>query len=218
MGTRAKRCGSIGRCLQADRGSSWKVCDIAMAHLMRSVETRVCTGSPVFSVDSCVACGASHFGREGIRLPFHTKESTHTFVQWFPRYFSGVMANVQRIRSNRNLTLQCAASESIRWRTGSRSMATATIRVGHKIGTERRQEHFARTNSGSTEHGQRTGKAVFESHGHEEWQRGIEGAWQGHLETLQQCVCELLQKNQQLRMALMVANERGRLHGDARHL
>jgi hypothetical protein len=37
--------------------------------------------------------------------------------------------------------------------------------------------------------------------------RRIEEAWQGHLATLQQCVCELLLKNQQLRMALIAANE-----------
>jgi hypothetical protein len=33
--------------------------------------------------------------------------------------------------------------------------------------------------------------------------QSIDETWQGHLETLQQYVCELLAKNQQLRMALM---------------
>ena len=35
----------------------------------------------------------------------------------------------------------------------------------------------------------------------------IEEAWQGHLETLQQYMCELLLANQQLRMALKAVNE-----------
>jgi len=97
-------------------------------------------------------------------------------------------------------------------------MATATIRVGNAVVTERRQERFARTNPGVIEHEQRKGKAVFERHGHEEWKRGIEGAWHGHLETLQQYMCELLHKNQQLRTALMAANERGQVNGNARNL
>jgi len=34
----------------------------------------------------------------------------------------------------------------------------------------------------------------------EQWERRIEEDWQGHLETLRQCICELLIKNQHLRM------------------
>jgi len=37
----------------------------------------------------------------------------------------------------------------------------------------------------------------------EQWERRIEKDWQGHLETLQQCVRELLIKNQHIRMELM---------------
>jgi hypothetical protein len=54
--------------------------------------------------------------------------------------------------------------------------------------------------------------ALIEGRGHEEWTRGLEEDWQSHLETLQKCVCELLLKNQQLRMAL-TANEPERGHG-----
>jgi hypothetical protein len=54
--------------------------------------------------------------------------------------------------------------------------------------------------------------ALIERRGHEEWKRGLEEDWQSHLETLQKCVCELLLKNQQLRMAL-TANEPERGHG-----
>ncbi len=48
--------------------------------------------------------------------------------------------------------------------------------------------------------------------------RSIEEAWQGHLETLQQQVCELLLKNQQLRMALITANAPERERRNARNL
>jgi hypothetical protein len=34
----------------------------------------------------------------------------------------------------------------------------------------------------------------------EQWERRIEEDWQGHLETLRQCICELLIGNQHVRM------------------
>ena len=97
-------------------------------------------------------------------------------------------------------------------------MAGVTIRVADVNGTQRRQEQFARTNSGVIQHEQRTRKTALERHGHEEWKQLIEEIWLGQLESLQQYVCELLQKNEQLRMALVAANERGRVHGDAGNL
>ncbi len=96
-------------------------------------------------------------------------------------------------------------------------MASVTIRVAEVNGTQRRQEDFARTNSGVIQHEQGTRKTTLERHGHEGWKQLIEETWLGQLESLQQYVCELLQKNEQLRMALMAANERGRLHRDARN-
>ncbi len=93
-------------------------------------------------------------------------------------------------------------------------MTTVTIRIGDVMAIQRRQEHFAQMNSGVIA----PERALIERHGHEEWTQRIEAAWQGHLETLQQYVCELLLKNQQLRMALMEANEPEPGRGDAGNL
>lgn len=94
-------------------------------------------------------------------------------------------------------------------------MTTATIRIVDPADSQKRQEHFARTNSGAIAQKQSTERAHIEMHGHEEWTQRIEEAWQGHIETLQQCVCELLHKNHQLRMALTAVNEPERAHGNA---
>ena len=79
-------------------------------------------------------------------------------------------------------------------------MTTATIRVGNVMATQRRQAHFVQTKSGVAAPQRGTERAIIESRGHEEWTQRIDEAWQGHLETLQQCVCELLLKNRQPRM------------------
>jgi hypothetical protein len=42
---------------------------------------------------------------------------------------------------------------------------------------------------------------------HEQWEQRIERDWQGHFETLRQCICELLIKNQHLRTELMEADK-----------
>lgn len=97
-------------------------------------------------------------------------------------------------------------------------MATVTVRVGDAIANRRRQEYCAQTNSGAIATEQRREGALIERHGHEEWKQRIEKAWQGHLDNLQQYVCELLLKNQQLRMAPMASNESERVHGDSRTL
>jgi hypothetical protein len=97
-------------------------------------------------------------------------------------------------------------------------MTTATIRIGDVMVTQRRPEHFAQTNSEAIATEQNTGRAHIERHAHEEWAQRIEEAWQGHLETLQQYLCELLLKNQQLRMALIEVNGSERKHRDANNL
>ena len=86
-------------------------------------------------------------------------------------------------------------------------MSTATIRIGSVAARQMRQEHFAQLNSGTIALKQTTERELPGRHAHEEWLRGIEEAWQGHLEMLQQQVCELLLRNQQLRMALNAANK-----------
>jgi len=85
-------------------------------------------------------------------------------------------------------------------------MTTATIGIGDVMASQRHQEHFAHAAPGVVSEQSKDG-ALSERRGHEEWTQRLEEAWQGHLDTLQQCVCELLHKNQQLRMPLMAAND-----------
>ena len=97
-------------------------------------------------------------------------------------------------------------------------MKTVVIRIGDVMATQKRGEHstqITQANSGAIlpEHGAK--KALGERHGHDEWKQRTEADWQHHLETLQQCVCELLLKNQQLRMALVAAREPERGYRDA---
>lgn len=75
-------------------------------------------------------------------------------------------------------------------------MSTATVRIGDAMATRMRQEHFAPSNSGALPLKQCTGRALTENRAHEEWMLRMEEAWQGHLETLQQYVRELVIKNQ----------------------
>jgi hypothetical protein len=93
-------------------------------------------------------------------------------------------------------------------------MRTATIRKGGIVASQKRQEHFAQTNS-TANSPERRSRPFTERRGHEEWKQRIEQDWQNHLETLRQCVRELGRKNQQPRMALTTANEPERGYGDA---
>jgi hypothetical protein len=94
-------------------------------------------------------------------------------------------------------------------------MKTVIIRIGDIMAAQKRQNCFVQTNSGVVSAGPKMKGALNESHGHEEWRQRTEADWQTQLETLQQCVCELLLKNQQLRMALVAANEPERGYRDA---
>lgn len=125
------------------------------------------------------------------------------------------MAAVWRIWASRTRTLQSASEQSLERRMRSTIMTTVTVRTGDAMATQKRQELFAQTNSGAISPEQRTKRPLVERHGHEEWKQRIEGDWENHLESLQQYICELLRKNQQLRMALMTANEPERGYGDA---
>ncbi len=82
-------------------------------------------------------------------------------------------------------------------------MTAMTIRIAGAMATQQRQEPFtacsART--GSLEHGSTGSSAEMQRHEH--WETRSDEERQGHIESLQQYVCELLIKNQQLRMALM---------------
>jgi len=94
-------------------------------------------------------------------------------------------------------------------------MSTATIRIGSVMARQMRQEHFAQSNSGTIVLKQTTNGALTERHAHEEWMRSVEENWQGHMEMLQQYVCELLLKNRQLRMAQIARNEPDQGHENA---
>jgi len=56
----------------------------------------------------------------------------------------------------------------------------------------------------------RSNSASTERVRNERWERRIEDDWQGHLESLHQCICELLSGNQPSRMKRMEAGKPGR--------
>ena len=72
------------------------------------------------------------------------------------------------------------------------------------------QAHVAQTlaevNGSSAKRSKRASTKRFRN---EQWKRRIEEDWQGHLETLRQCICELLIGNQHTRMEMMRAGKRG---------
>ena len=98
-------------------------------------------------------------------------------------------------------------------------MKTVVIRIGDVLATQKRGERLTQTthaNSGVIPPEHCAKRAACEGHGHEEWKQRTEADWQHHLEALQQCVCELLLKNQQLRMSLMASDDRDRGYRDVR--
>jgi hypothetical protein len=100
-------------------------------------------------------------------------------------------------------------------------MKTAIARIGDVMATQKHGGHFTQitqTSPGGISPEQRAKRALSERRGREEWKQRIEEDWQSQFERLQQCVCELLLKNRQLRMALMAADERDRIYRDAVNL
>lgn len=76
------------------------------------------------------------------------------------------------------------------------------------MATRQRQEPVSQTPAdGSVLFEQSSQKASNEKGRHEQWERSIEEDWQRHLETLQQYICELLIKNQCLRMGLIAGDQ-----------
>jgi len=97
-------------------------------------------------------------------------------------------------------------------------MKTAIVRIGGVVDAQKHRERFrqlTQANLGAISPEQGTKRAFGERRRHEEWEQRIEEGWQSQFERLQQYVCELLLKNQQLRMALMAADERDRIYRDA---
>jgi len=95
-------------------------------------------------------------------------------------------------------------------------MSTANIRIGSVVARQVRQEHLAQLNSGTIALKQTTERELPGRHANEEWMRSMEKDWQGHLEMLQEQMCELLLRNQPLRMALNAANKAKEEYKNAR--
>jgi hypothetical protein len=87
--------------------------------------------------------------------------------------------------------------------------------IGDAMATQKRQEQSAQAPAGVIFAQQSSNGELSEMQGHEVWKQRLEEDWQDHLETLQRYVCELLIKNQKLRMALRVAGEPQRGYGNA---
>ncbi len=94
-------------------------------------------------------------------------------------------------------------------------MTAAATRIGDVMATQKRQKRSSQALAEATLAEQSSKGEPFEMHGQEVWKQRLEEDWQDHLETLQRYVCELLIKNQKLRMALMVAGEPKRGYGNA---
>jgi len=89
-------------------------------------------------------------------------------------------------------------------------METGVTRMGDVVATQKRGEPFTEAihaNSAVALPERGAEKTLGERHGHEEWKQRTAADWEHHLESLQRCVCELLLKNQQLRMALVATRE-----------
>jgi hypothetical protein len=89
-------------------------------------------------------------------------------------------------------------------------MKTMIARIGDAMAAPKHRASFTQITQTTSEvipPEQGAKRTLCEMGGQEEWKQRIEEDWQGHFERLQQCVCELLLKNQQLRMALMVADK-----------
>ena len=93
-------------------------------------------------------------------------------------------------------------------------MTAAATRTGDVMATQKRQKRSNQVLAETTFAGQSSKAEAIEMHGQEVWKQRLEQDWQDHLETLQRYVCELLIKNQKLRMALMVAGEPERGYGN----
>jgi hypothetical protein len=79
-----------------------------------------------------------------------------------------------------------------------------TICIGDIVTTQQRQKLFGQTPSDTIASLQRLMSAPISGR-HEQPDPGLEEQWQDRLRILQQWICELLFKNQQLRMSLETA-------------
>jgi hypothetical protein len=81
-------------------------------------------------------------------------------------------------------------------------MTTMTICIGGVMAAQQYQEPFVQAHAGAIEPVQRLRGASVAGLRHEQPDQGPEEEWHERFRSLQRCICELLIKNQQLRMAL----------------
>lgn len=86
-------------------------------------------------------------------------------------------------------------------------MTSLNIRIGDVMATHPLQDRFAQARAGNLAPDQGSISASTERQLDERWEKRNEEDWQDRLETLQKCVCELLIKNQKLRMELSATIE-----------
>ena len=93
-------------------------------------------------------------------------------------------------------------------------MNTMTLAIRYPMATYRWQALLSQAHTGSVTQIQQLKNVNTESPKHEQWKDKIDEEWQGHLDTLQRYVCDLLIKNRQLRMTLMAgtASREGNEH------
>jgi len=84
---------------------------------------------------------------------------------------------------------------------------TMTICIGDVMSTDQRQKPIGKANAGSITPGRRQSRYVDSESQRKELEAGQE-EWQDRLRSLEQWICELLIKNQQLRTALESAAAR----------
>jgi hypothetical protein len=94
-------------------------------------------------------------------------------------------------------------------------MTSLDIRIGDIMATRQPQDPFAQASAGTLAPEQGSASASTERQEDERWKKRNEADWQDRLENLQRCVCELLIKNQQLRMALSATIEPERAYRGA---
>lgn len=94
-------------------------------------------------------------------------------------------------------------------------MATNTIRIKNNFAAQGRDNKVAKASPDDCALRKIAEVAPSRKHGHEDWTLEMEEVWQGHIESLQLCVCELLLKNQELRMALMATKEQEVNYGNS---
>jgi hypothetical protein len=73
------------------------------------------------------------------------------------------------------------------------------------MGAQQRQYPLTQSPPGDIEPAQSLACVSAAGWQQQRWRQEQEKEWEGHLRNLQQCICELLIKNQQLRVSLMSA-------------